>query len=161
VGPRAGLGWTGGKSHPHWDLIMDRPAHSSVAIRTELPGPHLISLREGLCVGCVTWWCVEITDTVVEPHVTEYMKNMLGKNDSWKTVSNIIHTDLVIGVQKPFSGCLLWGRSGWSLAEVVCKNCPKPFKKCGYGIQCTRMICCGKMRGKLMSDLHNMIESDL
>ena len=31
--------WTGGKSHPHRDSILDRPARSSVAIPTELPGP--------------------------------------------------------------------------------------------------------------------------
>jgi len=31
--------WTGGKSRPHRDSILDRPARSSVAIPTELPGP--------------------------------------------------------------------------------------------------------------------------
>ena len=31
--------WTGGKSRPQWDSIPDRPA-CSVAIPTELPGPH-------------------------------------------------------------------------------------------------------------------------
>jgi hypothetical protein len=35
-----GLVWTGGKSRPHRDSIPDRPARSSVAIPTELPGPH-------------------------------------------------------------------------------------------------------------------------
>ena len=33
--------WTGGKSRPHRDSILDPPARSSVAIPTELPGPHL------------------------------------------------------------------------------------------------------------------------
>ena len=33
--------WTGGKSRPHRDSIPDRPAHSSVAIPTELPGPPM------------------------------------------------------------------------------------------------------------------------
>jgi hypothetical protein len=33
--------WTGGKSRPHRDSIPDRPARSSVAIPTELPGPLL------------------------------------------------------------------------------------------------------------------------
>ena len=33
--------WTDGKSRPHRDSIPDRPARSSVAIPTELPGPHL------------------------------------------------------------------------------------------------------------------------
>ena len=33
--------WTGGKSRPHRDSILDRPARSSVAIRIELPGPQL------------------------------------------------------------------------------------------------------------------------
>jgi len=31
--------WTGGKSRPHRDSIPERPARSSVAIPTELPGP--------------------------------------------------------------------------------------------------------------------------
>jgi hypothetical protein len=38
VGPRAGL--EGRKSRSHWDSIPYRPAHSSVAIPTELPGPQ-------------------------------------------------------------------------------------------------------------------------
>ena len=33
--------WTGGKSRPHRDSIPDRPARSSVAIPTELPGPQV------------------------------------------------------------------------------------------------------------------------
>jgi len=32
--------WTGGKSRPHPDSIPDRPTRSSVAIPTELHGPH-------------------------------------------------------------------------------------------------------------------------
>jgi hypothetical protein len=31
--------WTGGKSRPHRDSIPDRPARSSVAIPSKLPGP--------------------------------------------------------------------------------------------------------------------------
>ena len=31
----------GRKSRPHWDSIPDRPARSSVAIPSELPGPHI------------------------------------------------------------------------------------------------------------------------
>ena len=38
VSPGAGL--EGEKSRPHRDLIPDRPARSSVAIPTELPGPQ-------------------------------------------------------------------------------------------------------------------------
>ena len=34
--------WTGGKPRPHRDSIPDRPASSSVAIPTELPGPHIL-----------------------------------------------------------------------------------------------------------------------
>ena len=40
--------WTGGKSRPHRDSIPDRPARSSVAIPTELPGPlyeYVITLK--------------------------------------------------------------------------------------------------------------------
>ena len=37
--------WTDAKSRPHWDLIPDHPARSSVAISTELstelPGPQI------------------------------------------------------------------------------------------------------------------------
>ena len=32
--------WMGGKCRPQQDSIPDHPARSSVAIRTELPGPH-------------------------------------------------------------------------------------------------------------------------
>jgi len=39
VGWAKGLVWTGGKSRPHPDSIPDRPARSSVATPTELPGP--------------------------------------------------------------------------------------------------------------------------
>ena len=39
MGPRAGL--AGGKSRPHRVTIPDRPAPSSVAIPTELHGPHI------------------------------------------------------------------------------------------------------------------------
>ena len=42
VGWAPGSVWTGGKSRPHRDLIPDRPARSSVAIATELPGPFKI-----------------------------------------------------------------------------------------------------------------------
>ena len=35
---------TGGKSRPHRDSIPDRPARSSVAIPTELPNPHLLTV---------------------------------------------------------------------------------------------------------------------
>ena len=39
--------WTEGKSRPHRDSIPDRPARSSVAIPTELPGPRTcISIAE-------------------------------------------------------------------------------------------------------------------
>jgi len=45
LGGPQGLVWTGGKSRPHRDLIPDRPARSSVAIPTELPGvPSLLTI---------------------------------------------------------------------------------------------------------------------
>jgi len=34
--------WTGGKYRPYRDSIPDRPARSSVAIPTELPGPLIL-----------------------------------------------------------------------------------------------------------------------
>jgi len=37
--------WTGGKSLPHWDSILNRPIRSSVAIPTELPGPQMWEVR--------------------------------------------------------------------------------------------------------------------
>ena len=43
--------WTGKKSLSHRDWIPDRPARSSVAIPTELPGPHFLnSTRQNSCV---------------------------------------------------------------------------------------------------------------
>ena len=41
VGWVPGTVWTAGKSRPYRDSIPDRPARSSVAIPTELPGPQL------------------------------------------------------------------------------------------------------------------------
>jgi len=37
--------WTGVKSRPHRDSIPERPARSSVAIPTELPGPLIFYLH--------------------------------------------------------------------------------------------------------------------
>jgi len=34
--------WKDEKSRHHWDSIPDRPARSSVAIPTELPGPNIL-----------------------------------------------------------------------------------------------------------------------
>ena len=36
--------WTGGKSRPHRDSILDRPARSSVATLSELPGTPTLYL---------------------------------------------------------------------------------------------------------------------
>jgi len=44
AGWAAGPVWTGGKSRPHRDSIPYRPARSSVAIPTELPGLRVIPL---------------------------------------------------------------------------------------------------------------------
>jgi len=41
AGCASGPVWTGGKSRPYRDLILGRLARSSVAIPTELPGPHI------------------------------------------------------------------------------------------------------------------------
>ena len=51
VGPRTGLDRCG-KSRPHRDSIPDRPPRSSVAIPTELPGPHLHNnMFQKICCG--------------------------------------------------------------------------------------------------------------
>jgi len=47
--------WTGGKSHPHRDSIPDRPARSSVAIPTELPGPLNARWHNYIYVGYCHW----------------------------------------------------------------------------------------------------------
>ena len=56
VGP--GTVWAGGKSRPHRDSILDRPARSSVTILTELPGIHreryfTRNAYENECQGCL------------------------------------------------------------------------------------------------------------
>ena len=43
AGWASGPVWTDGISRPHRDSIPDRPARSSVAIPTELPGPSMIN----------------------------------------------------------------------------------------------------------------------
>jgi len=42
VGWASGSVWVGGKSRPHRDSIPERTVCSSVAIPTELPGPHVV-----------------------------------------------------------------------------------------------------------------------
>lgn len=62
-----------------------------------------------------TWWHAETTYTVVgmlEPHVTENTKDMLGKT----------LISFVVGLNKPFKDCSLQGTSGWLLAEVFHKQ---------------------------------------
>jgi hypothetical protein len=44
--------WTGGKSRHHRDSIPDRPARSSVAIPTELPGSQLCSIESYYLDDC-------------------------------------------------------------------------------------------------------------
>ena len=55
AGRAPGPVWTGGKSRPHRDSIPDRPARSSVAIPTELPGPrkvkYLVCIKQCQSVG--------------------------------------------------------------------------------------------------------------
>ena len=48
MSPRAGL--DGGKSRPTGIRSLDRPAHSSVAISTELPGPHAHKCIKVFCI---------------------------------------------------------------------------------------------------------------
>ena len=54
--------WTGGKSRLYRDSIPDRPARSSVAILTELPGPQIdnklvYKLRGAKCAQLVEAMC--------------------------------------------------------------------------------------------------------
>ena len=55
--------WTGGISHPHQDLIPDRPAHSSVAVPTELLSPHVCIY---ICRNTYIWM-------YVHTHIHTYM----------------------------------------------------------------------------------------
>ena len=50
MGPRAGL--QGGKSRPYRDSIPDRPARSSIAVLTELPGQQ-ICINTLVITACV------------------------------------------------------------------------------------------------------------
>ena len=75
-----GTVWTGGKSHPHRDSITGRPARSSVAIPTELPGPHIhINKTHNVRVN-LTLTRVRVTDIVVEKR---YVLNGVCVNLIW------------------------------------------------------------------------------
>jgi len=51
--------WTGGISRPHRDSIPDRPARSSVAIATELPGPPVCTLKTKICLTSLKYsFCI-------------------------------------------------------------------------------------------------------
>jgi len=54
----------GGKSRPRRDSILDRPAFSSVAIPTELPGPQYMFYNEVLCYGKSQWYTVKLRRNV-------------------------------------------------------------------------------------------------
>ena len=62
VGWAPGPVWTGGKSRPHRDSIPDRPARSSVAIPTELPGPLTIIHYHNL----LTWYSPPLSPNVLK-----------------------------------------------------------------------------------------------
>ena len=110
----------------------------SCRLRTQkVMGGHLIPqscrvhralhvLPEGLCVGYVTWWCVETTDTVGVGYVGVTC-NRVHERHAVKEMTvarqfpiSFIQT-FAIGFNKPFRGCSSWETSGWSLAEVICK----------------------------------------
>jgi len=65
VGWTPGLVWTGGKSHPHWDLIPDRPAHSqSLYWLSYLAHKSCVRLQNFIYIShwllttqrrCITW----------------------------------------------------------------------------------------------------------
>ena len=68
--------WTGRKSRPHRGSIPDLPAHSSDAIPTELPGPHLYIVAELRMRGAIPpliVWCIGTGKLEVLRHdVNEY-----------------------------------------------------------------------------------------
>jgi len=49
--------WTGGKSRPHLGSIQDRPARSTVAIPTVLPGSHILCVCVCVCVCIYIYIC--------------------------------------------------------------------------------------------------------
>ena len=63
--------WTGGKSRPHRDSIPDRPGRSSVAISTELPGPHCFA---GVYLKRVTLNCTLMFNEY-SPYITRLTFN--------------------------------------------------------------------------------------
>jgi len=77
--------WTGGKSPPHQDSILDRPARCSVAIPTQLRGPHRIEYYYHYSImnylnGSI---CVVISGTV---HISGKWRSYLErhKENRWK-----------------------------------------------------------------------------
>ena len=57
--------WTGGKSRPHRESIPDSPARSSVAILTELPGPHTVDIVKNKQCAFMILRCVQC-DMIIE-----------------------------------------------------------------------------------------------
>ena len=74
--------WTGGKSRPHRHSIPDRLARNSVAIPTELLGPHIVNLRSKI--------------TILQQTVGHCFKNVA------RNINNSAHTRAVRKVSSHF-----------------------------------------------------------
>ena len=92
-----GPAWTGGKSRPHRDSIPDRPARSSVAIPTELPGPHTYKQ------------CLHTKHT---PESTHYLRTRF-------TLSGC-----AVDIESNAKENCLYGRQAVCSALLYCANCP-------------------------------------
>jgi hypothetical protein len=72
--------WTSGKSRPDRDSIPDRPAHSSVAIPTELSGPERVKYLHLNLKALFPPGSLEFKNNlhVVRSTVSKYLETVLG-----------------------------------------------------------------------------------
>jgi len=115
--------WTGGKSRPHRDSIPDRPARSSVAISTELPGPRLSGQYKGINMNVKQY---------TRRHIQEYcnldIRNYLFYNDRLIWFSEVHTSILREGMSLKMEWSSLKWFAFWRTAGVShkCGNTTRP-----------------------------------
>ena len=100
--------WTGGKSRPYRDWILDLPARSSVTIPTELPGPHTAntSIIYDNGPGNIHRWCPGNRLLTWNTERNWLQFNFAGNSMQVPSASGENYLHVAIGIRIP-GGCFM------------------------------------------------------